>query len=246
VVTGTSNGCTASVSQLVTVNAAPSVTVSGTTSICSGASTTLTANGANTYSWSGGPATASYSVTPATSTTYLVTGTSNGCTASVSQLVTVSSPPTIPVISESASVLTSTLALTYQWYLNGTPISGASAQSYTPVVSGVYSVAVTDSNGCAAMSTDFQFTISGLTKTQLNDVIEIAPNPGNGLFYIKMQTDEFISLRVTDSKGALILMSDTFSNTIDLSDQTPGLYHCRIINSKGTLVKKLVLTDGME
>ncbi len=250
-VIGTTLGCTATDQVVVTVHPLPLV-VANDASVCGMETVVLNATGAISYLWS--PSTylsastgALVTFTPGSTTTYTVTGTSAfGCTSVDSLVVTVFSLPNIPLISESSSVLTSSPELTYQWYLNGTAISGASAQSYTPLVSGVYSVAVTDSNGCAAMSIDFQFTISGLTKTQLNDVIEIAPNPGNGLFYIKMQTDEFISLRVTDSKGALILISDTFSNTIDLSDQTPGLYHCRIITSKGTLVKKLVLTDGME
>jgi len=245
-VTGTSNGCTASASQLVSVVSAPTITISGATSVCSGSSTTLTASGGNIYSWTGGPTTSQYVVSPVSNTTYTVTGTSNGCTSSVSQLVIVNALPNIPTITETSSILSSSTANTYQWYLNGTPISGASAQTYTPLLSGAYSVAITDSNGCTAMSTDFQFTMSGLTEAQQNDVIEIAPNPGNGLFFIKMQMDEFISLRVTDSKGALIVSSDVFTNKIDLSDQAPGLYHCSIITSRGTLVKKLVLTDGMD
>ena len=67
----------------VTVNALPSVTITGlpTTSICAGQSVTLTATGANTYTWSSGPVNTSIVVSPSVTTSYTATGTSSvtGC-----------------------------------------------------------------------------------------------------------------------------------------------------------------------
>lgn len=66
----------------ITVNAAPSVAISGPSSVCSGSSVNLTASGATTYSWSNGLGTnATVSVTPTSNTTYTVTGTAAGCSA---------------------------------------------------------------------------------------------------------------------------------------------------------------------
>ena len=73
----------------VTVNAALELSISGTTTICNGLSTTLTASGATSYTWSNSQTTAGITVSPTVSTTYSVIGTSNGCSASTSQLVTV-------------------------------------------------------------------------------------------------------------------------------------------------------------
>ncbi|MCX7831011.1 MAG: hypothetical protein N2445_08150, partial [Acidobacteria bacterium] len=40
----------------------------------------------------------------------------------------------------------------YQWYRDGSPISGATSQNYTATSSGSYTVFVTDSYGCSAYS----------------------------------------------------------------------------------------------
>jgi|GEM_PF-1854807 len=102
-VTGTNSaGCTATASQQITVTSAPSVSVSpASATICAGGSTTLTASGATTYLWSpaaGLSATTGSTVTanPSSTTTYTVTGTTGGCSASTTVTVTVtnSSPVT--------------------------------------------------------------------------------------------------------------------------------------------------------
>lgn len=43
---------------------------------------------------------------------------------------------------------------TYQWRLNGNPISGATSWSYLATVAGTYSVQVTNASGCAIVSTN--------------------------------------------------------------------------------------------
>ncbi|MCF8202174.1 MAG: hypothetical protein K9J18_03715, partial [Crocinitomicaceae bacterium] len=81
-VTGTSlEGCTATGSVTVTVNACPTVEVSASAAtICEGSSTVLTATGADTYVWNNGSTGSSITVNPTTTTTYIVSGTANGCT----------------------------------------------------------------------------------------------------------------------------------------------------------------------
>jgi hypothetical protein len=82
--------CTKEINQssIVIANSIPVTSVSPQTSeITEGASITLTASGADSYSWSSVPAgfsstDAAVSVTPLKNTTYIVTGTSNGCSSS--------------------------------------------------------------------------------------------------------------------------------------------------------------------
>ncbi|PSJ77255.1 hypothetical protein C7N43_09415 [Sphingobacteriales bacterium UPWRP_1] len=90
-VTG-ANGCTATASQIVTVNAAPTATITGPSS--GTGSITLTASGGNTYVWSGGSTPNQAVNTFTASGTYTVTVTSiNGCTASASKSITITTPP---------------------------------------------------------------------------------------------------------------------------------------------------------
>jgi PKD repeat protein len=94
-VTGTgSNGCTATATSVVTVNSAPTLSISSNPSngiVCTGNQATLTASGAQSYSWTGGITNAVSFVPPAT-TTYTVTGTSAaGCTATAQATITVQS-----------------------------------------------------------------------------------------------------------------------------------------------------------
>lgn len=65
----------------ITVQASPSVSVTGAGTICIGQATVLTASGANTYSWNTGATTSSILVSPSVTTSYTTTGTSSvtGC-----------------------------------------------------------------------------------------------------------------------------------------------------------------------
>lgn len=72
----------------VTVNATPTVTVPPAT-ICNGSSGILTAAGASTYLWSEGTAVAALTDSPTATTSYTVTGTSSGCSATAVGTITV-------------------------------------------------------------------------------------------------------------------------------------------------------------
>ena len=87
----TNGSCPNSSIQTLTVNAAPTVAISGTLSYCAGSNTTLTATaGLSSYLWSSGETTQSIT---ATAGSYTVTGTdANGC-STTSSSVTVTETP---------------------------------------------------------------------------------------------------------------------------------------------------------
>lgn len=152
-ITGTSSvGCTSSVTKTVTVNPLPVVTITpSTTTICSGEVTSLTADGATTYLWSNNTTNQVLNAAPIINTTYTVTGTSAGCSATSTVFVTVNQSPTISVSPVTTTLclgqsttLTATGAVSYSWSNN---ITGPT-QTVTPSSTTTYTVTGTASNGC--------------------------------------------------------------------------------------------------
>ena len=153
------NGCIAT--KDIQVNALPTIT--GPSVACIGYSIQLTGSG--TPSTSSAPwISASQNVATITNTGLLsgvAAGTSNiiytnsdGC--SITQSITVNANPSTPTITAGGAttfcaggsvVLTSSAAAGNQWYNNGSPIDGASSQTYSATASGAYTVVVTTS-GC--------------------------------------------------------------------------------------------------
>jgi large repetitive protein len=158
-VTGFNGTCSSSQSVNVTVQPKPVISVSPLIrGICAGNSLVLTASGANEYTWS--PATglnttsgAVVTASPSETTTYAVSGTTNGCTATASVPVVVNPLPqvTASILPVGGSVCKGTSvtlsgggATSYIWsggISNNTP--------FIPSVSGTYTVTGTDDNGCS-------------------------------------------------------------------------------------------------
>jgi gliding motility-associated-like protein len=143
-------GCTASASATLTVNAAPVVAISGDVDFCLGASSNLSATaGYTNYQWSTGVNTSTANVSlPGT---YTVTVTdANGCTNTASQTITVFNNP-LPAITgvtaicqgANANLQAAPAGMNYLWS------NGSTASTIQPSAAGIYTVTVTDANGCS-------------------------------------------------------------------------------------------------
>jgi subtilisin family serine protease len=142
------------------------LTVSGSTTFCSGSSVTLSApTGVASIVWSTGQVGGTLNVT--ISGTYSATySTASGCTITSSPVVVNVQPLPVAIVSTPNSVNTfcqgSSLTLTapigmsgYQWKLNGVDIAGATGSTYSANTSGSYTVLVTNANGCSLLSPAF-------------------------------------------------------------------------------------------
>ena len=132
--------------QLITVNPAPNLVVSGPIVFCAGGSTTLTASGGTSYQWSNGLGSNS-SVTINTAGTYTVTASGSGtCTSQESVIVSeITSQTNNTTVSECD---------TYNWSVNN--------QTYTQ--SGNYTFV----NGCITENLALTITTSTQNSTTVN------------------------------------------------------------------------------
>ncbi|MBI5218985.1 MAG: T9SS type A sorting domain-containing protein, partial [Bacteroidia bacterium] len=133
------------VSQVLTVNALPTVDAGIDQTVCSGTSVTLSGSGALTYAWDNG-ITDGTPFTALTTTTYAVTGTdANGCTNTDAIEVTVNNPTpvitgTLSYCAGSNTTLDAGVYTSYIWSNNATTQT-------IDVTAGTYDVTVTDACG---------------------------------------------------------------------------------------------------
>lgn len=142
--------CTMSTSY--TAPSIPVVTASEDVAICPGASANLSASGATSYSWNnnaGNNPTAV--VSPSNTTTYTVTGTTNGCTATDQVTVTVNSSlqltvsPDVAICAGQSTNISVSGGVSYSWS-NG--LGSGDSHTVSPSSTTTYSVTATDANGC--------------------------------------------------------------------------------------------------
>ncbi len=181
---GNSCSSAASAATTVTVNplpATPTITPGGPTTFCTGGSVTLTSSSATGNQWflNGNPLggeTGQQYVANANGNYTVVVTDGNSCSSapSAATTVTVNPTPSTPTITPSGPTtfcaggsvtLTSSSASGNQWFLNGNPIGGQTAQQYVANANGSYTVVVTTSGCPSAASTATNVIVNPLPST---------------------------------------------------------------------------------
>lgn len=135
--------------------------------ICSGSSIILTATGGNSYRWFknntvvSGATGSTLTVTTAGIYTVEIT-TASGCAVKLNSQTKVDvnpsptgsiSPATAAICAGSTTTLTATGGATYQWYKDGTPLSGATSPTLTVTDGGTYTADIIK-DGCTAKASN--------------------------------------------------------------------------------------------
>lgn len=162
----TASGCTGTGQGTVTVMQNPVANAGVDVSLCHGFSTTLMATGSGgsapySFAWSNGLGSgASKTITPSATATYTVTVTdANGCTGTDQVTVTVNheadvtTSPNATICSGSATTISASASggdgpYTYQWNQG---LGAGSTKLVNPLVTTVYTVTVTTSQGCSSL-----------------------------------------------------------------------------------------------
>ncbi len=186
--------------------------------------------------------------TPGTYTVTLVSSNTHGSSTAVSHTITVNPIPAVPTITDNGNVLTSSASSGNQWYASGGAIGGSTAQTYTASANSTYYVSVTNSYGCSSSSAPITISNTGISSIADNDVLNIFPNPANGLVTINFSgLSRHISIEIFNDLGQLIYSEKRneslkeSSKTIDLGAFQAGIYLFKIAGDEKVFIKKIFL-----
>ena len=170
---------------------------------------------------------------------------SPGCASAVRQAVTV----TKPVITQNGKVLSSNFASGNQWYLNGVAVKGATGQTFSPLQSGNYTVDVTLSSGCTAISGKFVYVIAGTAGDKSDIGLSVFPVPATNLLNVLFSAKAAAALKISliSSSGQVIYTSaqaldaGNFSTVINVANVTPGTYVLKLLLGQKVYSSKVII-----
>ena len=253
-----------------TIDVIATIVAGGSTTFCTGGSVTLTCTTGGTglaYQWVKNGA----NILGATSSTLNVTLQGNyKCIVTKPACSSTSSIITVTVnITPNASIGTpdgtdlcgksnvrlkanTGVGLTYQWYLNGSVIGGATANIYYATVVGNYQVAVTTAAGCSKTSAITTVILSCRMAQGAIASVDVMPNPSNGNFElnVNMGTDVNGNANITvmNIAGQVVAqMNGNIANgQMNLSVSIPqvaGVYMVVIEADGAQITKQIMVTE---
>ena len=253
VVTISPSGCAspaaaALVVEVVPVPVAPDVQVAGDPVFCAGGSVLLytpEVAGA-TYQWSAdgapiaGEQNDSLEVTLSGLYSVAITVGPGCAAASAAEVEVVANPlPEQPVITQSTDSLLATGSGTFQWFLSGVAIDGATEAFLVPVESGSYTAVITDANGCSSSSEPYVYISTGMDAGEVVD-LRLFPNPTSGALFLQVP-HRFVghgaAYRIADGTGCVVLTGrvDRSDTAIDVRLLAAGAYLLQVIDAQGAM-----------
>lgn len=177
--------------------------------------------------------------TPQITTVYTLTtiDTTTGCQDSDQATVFIEQPA-MPDIFQQGDTLVTYLGFTYQWSLNGSLIPNATNHYYVPLVSGGYSVEVTDSFGCSneSIMTDVVLGIEG----EQADSFSIYPNPARDELFVQGVNGFIVHLREMMGREIKTWTIKGSADRLDISFLPSGVYFLHVEGNEVAIVHKFV------
>lgn len=143
---------------------------------------------------------------------------------------------TTPTITYGGTSLESSMADGYQWFIDGVAVNGETNQSINYQTDGSYQVMAINSDGCFALSSPFEVSLS-LSEIGIKQ-FNVYPNPSSD--FIQIESDEeVLEVRCLDLNGRNVHV-DLSGNKINVTNMLSGSYILKITTSAGTAAARFV------
>jgi len=166
---------------------------------------------------------------------YQVTIGDGSCTQTITAGTTVVAGPAPVILFDTLNnILYTGSFATYQWFYNGTPITGATGSLITPIGEGTYAVIVTDANNCGDTATFQLGHPVSVNNTNGIKSVRIYPNPATTTLFIDAPGKVFVTVLSADGK---MLIERQEAVSINVSQLADGMYMIMVHDENGALIK---------
>lgn len=220
--------------------------------ICPGETMRLAAPGGwPNYNWSNGGETGVIEINDAGTYDVQISGDGD-CSASSESFIVGEYDVVAPVItpiSETQLTVENVSASSYQWFLNGQPIDGATTNTITANENGVYTVQIVDENGCESISDPYEIFTVGIDELEKSSV-QIFPVPTRNWVTILVSGNHAVEqVVVYTADGRQIqnvpVQSLNSENQLSINTQSwaNGTYLIRVQTAEKIFNTRMIKTD---
>jgi len=235
--------CASTASMTITVNPNITPSFSPVGSYCAGQSISpLPTTSLNGISGSWSPV-----LNNTITTNYNFTPSGGQCATTTNTIIVINENPTVTLTFDGA-ILTASAGFTgYVWTLNGNTLADATTNEIVVAQVGLYTVTVTDANGCNASAT-FEVQTVGLANPSFGNEFSLHPNPSLGITTLTLLCTETQTahIRVLDLQGKIQFQQTNSFNVgknevpLNLSNLADGVYFLQLENSNFKHTKRFV------
>ena len=212
--TPTAGQCASNLDVIVNSLETPVASILGEDSICPGDTVSLIAQGTGSYSWSGGSSLPQLTVSPDVTTEYTLVVSNNGCNDTTTHTVNLYPDPIAYAgedieITQGASVfLFASQAVSYEWF-PATFLSCSDCQNpiCTPEVSMLYTLTITDINGCKATDDIFVHIDENCGTIYGPNVFSPNDDGINDVFFLQGNCIKSLEIRIFNRWGNMLYES---------------------------------------
>lgn len=242
--------CPTQIVTFYTVNPSPTISVVGTSSLCSGETTSIVANGVATFTWSDGTNGPLLSSSPTISTNYTVTGfiPATGCFVKKNFPVSVLPRPFVLITGNmelcegDSTILTASGASYYDWMSSFGPTI-----SIKPEATSTYTLNYKDSIHNCTFKEEVTVYVSSCTGVseeffEIGSIV-VSPNPTSGKINIASKT--YSEVLIFDPLGNKVLSAnlENGKSNFDLGELPNGVYFIRLECKNISKTIKLIKSD---